>query len=123
MSRSSEQALLSNLKTTIEERIEWNLDNGHYDGFSREQILEDLQDSSSELIDGELPIYYHDMAKLLAENTRFADVEDFGLLPENPTVWDIITMSVYEWLSSEFYQLACEAVDELMPNISDEEEE
>lgn len=123
MSRSSERELLNNLESTIKERITWNIENGHYADLDRDQILEDLQDNSCEMIDGELPIYYHDMAKLLAENTRFADVEDSGILPENPTVWDIITMSVYEWLSGEFFELACDAVDELMPNLGNEEEE
>ncbi len=117
MSRSSEQQLLKNLEDTIKERITWNIQNGHYSDLDRDQILEDLQDSSHEMIDGELPIYYHDMAKLLAENTRFADVDDSGMLPENPTVWDIITASVYEWLSGEFFELACDAVDELMPEL------
>ena len=123
MSRSSERELLNNLESTIKERITWNIENRHYEGYDRDQVLEDLQDSSGEMIDGELPIYYHDMAKLLAENTRFADVDDSGILPENPTVWDIITMSVYEWLSSEFFELACDAVDELMPNFGTDEEE
>jgi hypothetical protein len=121
MSRGSERELLNNLESTIKERITWNIENGHYKGFDRDQVLEDLQDDSNEMIDGELPIYYGDMAKLLAENTRFADVEDSGILPKNPTVWDIITMSVYEWLSSEFFELACDAVDELLPNLNDEE--
>ena len=123
MSRSSERELLNNLQSTIKERITWNIENGHYSDLGRDQILEDLQDSSSEMIGGELPIYYPDMAKLLAENTRFADVEDSGILPENPTVWDIITTSVYEWLSSEFFELACDAVDELMPNLGNDDEE
>ena len=118
MTRSNERDLLKSLEATIKERITWNHDNGHYKDFDRDQVLEDLQDSSSEIIDGELPIYYSDMAKLLAENTRFADIDDSGILPENPTVWDIITMSVYEWLSSEFFELACDAVDELMPELS-----
>ena len=121
MSRSSEQQLLKNLEDTIKERITWNIENGHYADLDRDQILEDLQDNSHEIIDGELPIYYSDMAKLLAENTRFADVDDSGILPENPTVWDIITASVYEWLSGEFFDLACNAVDELMSELSEEE--
>lgn len=117
MSRSTERELLNNLETTIKERITWSIDNGDYEDLDRDQILEDLEDYRHEMIDGELPIYYHDMAKLLAENTRFADVDDPGILPENPTVWDIITMSVYEWMSEEFFELACDAVDELMPHL------
>jgi len=120
MSRSSERELIENLESTIKERITWNKENGHYDGFDRDQVLEDLEDVRLEIIDGELPIYYHDMAKLLAENTRFADVDDTGILPENPTAWDIITASVMEWLIGEFFELACDAVDELMPELSEE---
>lgn len=120
MCRNSERAILKSLEETIKERIKWNIENGHYADLDRDQVLEDLQDSSHEMIDGELPIYYHDMAALLAEDTRFATVDDEGILPENPTVWDIITASVYEWLSGEFFELACDAVDELMPELSEE---
>lgn len=117
MSRSTERELLNNLESTIKERIEWNRDRGYYENYDRDEILEDLQDSSHEIIDGELPIYYSDMAKLLAENTNFATVEDEGLLPENPTVWDIITMSVYEFLQGEYHGICCDVVDELLPHL------
>lgn len=113
MSRSTEQQLIINLEDSIRERLQYMIDAGELEGMDRDQVLQELNDISHEIIDSELPIYYHDMAKLLAENTRFADVDDFGILPENPTVWDIITASVYEWLSSEFHEIASEVVSEL----------
>ena len=117
MSRSTERELIENLESTIKERIKWNRDNGRYEGFDREQVIEDMQDCSHEIIDGELPIYYSDMAKLLAENTNFASVDDEGILPENPSVWDIITASLHEFLSNEYFELVCDVVDELLPHL------
>lgn len=123
MSRSTEQQLLINLESSIRERLQYMIDQYDLDGMSRDEIIDSLQEESHEIIDGELPIYYSDMAKLLAENTRFADVDDHGLLPENPTVWDIITTSVYEWMSGEYHSLACDVVDELLPDLDEDGEE
>lgn len=119
MSRSTEQQLLINLESSIRERLQYMIDNNELEGMDRDQVIGELGDISHEIIDGELPIYYSDMAKLLAENTRFADVDDSGLLPENPSVWDIITMSVYEWLSSEYHSLCEQAISELLPELED----
>ena len=123
MSRNSEQQLIKNLNDSVKERLQWNIDNNELEGMDRDQIIESLEDVRYEIIDGELPIYYSDMAKLLAENTNFAYVDDEGCLPENPSVWDIITMSVSQFLDGEFSGIACDVVDELLPNLGNEEEE
>ncbi|KTD29694.1 hypothetical protein [Legionella maceachernii] len=120
MSRSSKRELLNNLYSSIKERLEWHISNDELKDMTRDEVIDSLEDSRFEIIDGELPIYYSDMAKLLAENTNFATVDDEGILPKNPNVWDIITASVHEFLSGEFYQLACDAVDELIPEFSKE---
>jgi hypothetical protein len=117
MSRSSERELLSNLFDTIKERLQWSIDHNELEDMDRDQVIDSLIDIQHEIIDGELPIYYSDMAKLLAENTDFASVDDEGMLPEKPTVWDIITASVHEFLWGEYHGLACDAVDELMPHL------
>jgi hypothetical protein len=117
MKRSSERNLLINLESEIKERLEWELTQGNLEGFSREEIMEVTDDFRSEIIDNNLPIYYSDMAKLLAENTNFGYVDDQGLLPENPSVWDIITTSVYEWLTTEYYSLQEQVLTELMPEL------
>lgn len=109
MSRSTEQQLLINLESYIRERLRYM----EIEGMDRDQVIGELDDIRHEIIDGELPIYHSDMAKLLAENTRFAEVDDHGLLPENPTVWDIIITSVYEWMSSEFNTIVNDVVSEL----------
>lgn len=119
MSRSSERELMDNLESEIKERLKWEIDQGNTKDMSHDEIMSELQDMSGEIVDNNLPIYYSDMAKLLAENTRFADVDDYGLLPENPSVWDIVTMSVYEWLSSEYYSLCEQAISELLPELED----
>lgn len=113
MSRSTEQQLLINLESSIRERLQYMIDNNELEGMDRDQVIGELDDIRHEIIDGELPIYHSDMAKLLAENTRFAEVDDHGLLPENPTVWDIIITSVYEWMSSEFNTIVNDVVSEL----------
>ena len=123
MSRNSEQQLLKNLYESVKERLQWHIDNNELQGMDRDQIIESLEDVRFEIIDGELPIYYSDMAKLLAENTNFATVDDEGILPENPSVWDIITASVHEFLSGEYFEIVCDVVDELLPNLGNEEEE
>ncbi len=117
MSRSSEQQLLKNLYESVKERLQWSIDQNEITGMDRDELIDMLQDVSHEIIDNELPIYYSDMAKLLAENTNFAIVEDEGLLPENPTVWNIITMSVYEFMNGEYHGICCDVVDELLPHL------
>lgn len=117
MSRNNERDLLQSLYGTVKESLQWCIDQNEIEGMDRDELIDMLQDMSGEIIDGELPIYYSDMAKLLADNTNFATVEDKGLLPENPTVWDIITMSVYEFLSGEYHGICCDVVDELLPNL------
>ena len=117
MSRNNERDLLNNLLGSIKERLQWQIDNNELEGMDRDQVIENLEDDRYEIIDGELPIYYSDMAKLLAENTNFASVDDEGILPKNPSVWDIITASVHEFLSNEYYELVCDAVDELLPEL------
>ena len=117
MSRNNERDLLQSLYGSVKERLQWCIDQNEIEGMDRDELIDMLQDCDSEIIDNELPIYYSDMAKLLAENTNFATVEDEGLLPENPTVWDIITMSVYEFLQGEYHGICCDVVDELLPNL------
>jgi hypothetical protein len=118
MSRSTERELLINLENDIKERLEWDLAQGVFDGLSRDEVMDAMDDCRSEIVDSNLPIYYSDMAKLLAENTNFAHVDEESLLPENPSVWDIITMSVYEWLSSEYYSLLEAVLTEVKPELS-----
>lgn len=123
MSRNNERDLLINLTESVKERLQYCINNNEIEGMDRDELIDMLQDLGGEIIDGELPIYYSDMAKLLAENTNFATVEDEGLLPENPSVWDIITMSVYEFLRGEYHGICCDVVDELLPNLDGDGEE
>ncbi len=117
MSRNNERDLLQSLYGSVKERLQWCIDQNEIEGMDRDELIDMLQDLDHEIIDNELPIYYSDMAKLLAENTNFASVEDESCLPENPTVWDIITMSVYEFLQGEYHGICCDVVDELLPHL------
>lgn len=75
-----------------------------------EDSLEELMaahdpiDLVHELIDGGIPIYNSDLAELLADDNNFASVDDEGLLPKNPTVWQIISTACYEYLCGISYQ-------------------
>ena len=117
MSRNNERDLLQSLYGSVKERLQYCIDQNEVEDMDRDELIDMLQELDHEIIDNELPIYYSDMAKLLAENTNFATVEDEGLLPENPTVWDIITMSVYEFLQGEYHGICCDVVDELLPHL------
>jgi hypothetical protein len=41
---------------------------------------------------------------MLAEDNSLAEVDDAGLLPDNPSVWNIIGTAVYERLTAEAHQ-------------------
>lgn len=114
MSRNNETDLLKSLYESVKERLRGSIDRDGIEGMDRDELIGMLHDIRNEIIDNELPTCYSVMTKLLTDNTNFAAVEDEGLLPENPTVWDIITMSVYELLRREYHRIACDVVDELL---------
>lgn len=61
------------------------------------------EDMLHEIVDSNVPIYHSDLADILSEDTRFAFVEDAGLLPEHPDVFQMISISIYEKLSDIAY--------------------
>jgi hypothetical protein len=62
------------------------------------------EDMIFEMVDGWIPVYYYDLSQLLAEDNSLAEVDDAGLLPDNPSVWNIIGTAVYERLTAEAHQ-------------------
>tara|TARA_R110000782_G_scaffold72120_4_gene144438 strand:- start:699 stop:1007 length:309 start_codon:yes stop_codon:yes gene_type:complete len=62
------------------------------------------EDMIFEVVDAWIPVYYYDLSQLLAEDNSLAEVDDVGLLPDNPSVWNILTTAVYERLSTEAHQ-------------------
>tara|TARA_R110000822_G_scaffold11787_1_gene42848 strand:+ start:530 stop:838 length:309 start_codon:yes stop_codon:yes gene_type:complete len=62
------------------------------------------EDMIFEVVDAWIPVYYYDLSQMLAEDNSLAEVDDAGLLPEKPTVWNILTTSVYERLTAEAHQ-------------------
>lgn len=73
----------------------------------RADILADRypEDRITEIIDGFIPVYHSHLAELLADSPSLGDgPDDSGLLPDRPTVWNIITAAVYEDLSAEAFQ-------------------
>jgi len=61
------------------------------------------EDVLHEIVDSNVPIYHSDLADILSCDTSFAYVDDSGLLPEHPDVWQIISISIYERLSDIAY--------------------
>jgi hypothetical protein len=62
------------------------------------------EDRLQEIVDGAIPIYYSELAEMLADDNSLAYVDDSGLLPEKPDVWKIIQLSIYEILIQEAYE-------------------
>ncbi len=62
------------------------------------------EDRVAELADSYVPVYYYELAQLLAGDTGLAEPEDTGLVEGVTDVWQILQTSVYERLSSAAYQ-------------------
>jgi len=70
-------------------------------------------DQVNEFVDSWTPIYYHHLAQLLADDPSLGHgPDDSGLVKENPTVWDILTVAVYEKLSAAAYEWLYDAQNE-----------
>lgn len=70
---------------------------------NRDDILEDAypEDRVAEYVETAIPVYYGDLAAMLADDTSLGFVDDEGLLGDNPDVFTIIQVSIYEELSHE----------------------
>lgn len=90
------------LDDEIRERIQWYIKEKKVE--DTQDLQRQLEDDAHELIDGCVPIYYGDLANALSEDIGLAQVDDEGLLPENPTVWQIIQTAIYERLTQHFYE-------------------
>ena len=87
----------------------------------RDEILNDAngEDRLHEIVDGLVPIYYGELAHLLAQDTSLGFVDDIGLVASAQTqqqktleycnakqdvnAFDIISVSVYEHLTAAAY--------------------
>ena len=69
---------------------------------NKKEILENQypEDAIRELADSYVPIYNYDLIDALSCDHTLAYVDDTGLLPENPSVYGIIRMAIYERLSN-----------------------
>jgi len=69
--------------------------------FNNQRFPEDVL---HEIVDSNVPIYHSDLADILSVDNSFAFVDDAGLLPKHPDVYQIISISIYERLSDIAYQ-------------------
>ena len=67
---------------------------------NKKEILEHEYSSDliTEYVDGYVPIYNRDLIDVLGSDHTLAEVDDYGLLPQNPSVHDIIRTAIYEKL-------------------------
>ena len=85
----------------------------------REDILESAypQHRVTELADGYIPVYFYELAQLLASDTSLSEPDDIGLVEGVTDVWQILQASIYERLSVVAHQWLSEqevATDELI---------
>jgi hypothetical protein len=73
---------------------------------NKKEILEHEYPSDliTEYADGWIPVYNSDLIEALSEDHTLAYVDDESLLPENPSVHDIIRVAIYERLSAAAYE-------------------
>jgi len=100
--------LIDNLREALDEEKDAILLDGDYDG-----------DRIHEIVDGLVPIYYGELAHLLAQDTSLGFVDDIGLVAnaqiqqqktfeycnakQDVNAFDIISVSVYEHLIAAAY--------------------
>jgi len=67
---------------------------------NRAEIIEDVypDDRVAEYVDTAIPVYYGDLAAMLADDTSLGFVHDEGLLGDNPDVFTTIQVAIYEEL-------------------------
>ena len=68
---------------------------------SRDEICGDVHPSDMlhEYVDSAVPVYYHELAECLADDTNLGFPGEFASCTENATVWQIISLNIYEELS------------------------
>ena len=73
---------------------------------NKKEILEHKYSSDliTEYADGYVPIYNSDLIDVLGSDHTLSEVDDPGLLPQNPNVHDIIRTSIYEKLIGVAYE-------------------
>ena len=73
---------------------------------NKEQILEHEYPSDliHEYADGWIPVYNSGLIDALSSDHSLSNVDDTGLLPENPSVHDIIRTAIYERLIGVAYE-------------------
>jgi hypothetical protein len=73
---------------------------------NKKEILEREYPSDliTEYADSYVPIYNGDLIDVLGSDHTLAGVDDYGLLPQNPSVHDIIRTAIYERLIGVAYE-------------------
>lgn len=97
-------------------------------------LIKDLEDNKAEILnerypedrmhemaDGRVPVYYHDLARCLADDISLAELDDEGLAEGITDVFKRIQIAIYERLSAAAYEWLYEAQEEADSQDSEEE--
>jgi hypothetical protein len=84
--------LIDNLREALDEEKNEILTDGDYDS-----------DRIHEIVDGLVPIYYSELAQLLAQDTSLGFVDEVDLVADKSNVWDMLSVSVYCRLHAAAY--------------------
>ena len=84
--------LINTLREALDEERDAILLDGDYDG-----------DRIHEIVDGLVPIYYSELAQLLAQDTSLGFVDEVDLVVDKSNVWDVLSASVYCRLHAAAY--------------------
>ena len=81
---------------------------------NRDEICGDVypSDQLHSYVDSIIPVYYSQLANCLAADPGLGFPSDEGLLPDNPTVWQIIQTTLYEELSNHAHDWLEDAQEE-----------
>ena len=86
------------LEDDLEEGIIDAYKNGSYDWKYPSDILH-------EIVDSYVPIYYGEIAEVLASDSSLGWIDDEGLVGENATIHERIQVAIYERLSAKAHEV------------------
>ncbi len=102
--------------TTMRE-LEDDLEEGIRDAYKNDKWLTSNDwnypnDILHELVDSWVPIYYGEIAEVLASDSSLGWIDDTGLVSEDATIHQRIQVAIYERLLQKAHEVYAELVEE-----------
>ena len=100
---------IKELKEELIDRLEaeWDSSNKTIDD------LEEMTEYDNDTLEEFIPHYYAELLQMVMEDNNLGYVDDGDLLPQRPTVYDIIQMSIWEELYKIFWDWENEKREEI----------